>query len=296
MKRSLPLNALRVFQVAAQHLSFTKASEELSLTPAAISQQVKQLEQHLGLTLFVRSNNKLTLTPAGERYFPRVREAFRALQHATDQLLDQKLSLRVSVPATFGTKWLVPRLFRFFDRHPDIDVAVQTEAQADTGRWDIAIDDRSAEDPAYGLLVTTDYTPVCSPAIASLLSAPDALNGQTLLHERAGRRAAVAPDWEAWFAQVGLRLGDSTRDMGLGDSTMMLQAAIEGQGIALAQRLLVAYDIAAGRLVEPFDLPTPWRHSYYLGVANDARERPETQWFCDWLHEEMAIGANADIG
>jgi LysR family glycine cleavage system transcriptional activator len=290
MKRSLPLNALRVFQVAAQHLSFTKASEELSLTPAAISQQVKQLEQYLGVTLFVRSNNKLTLTPAGERYFPRVREAFRALQHATDQLLDQKLSLRVLVPATFGTKWLVPRLFRFFDRHPDIDVAVQTEAQADAGRWDIAIDDRSTDNPAYDLLVTTDYTPVCSPAIAAQLAAPEALNGQTLLHERAGRRGTVAPDWEAWFAQVGLSLGDSTRDMGLGDGTMMLQAAIEGQGIALAQRLLVAYDIAAGRLVEPLNLPTPWRHSYYLGLADEARDRPETQLFCDWLRDEMATG------
>ena len=292
MKRSLPLNALRVFQVAAQHLSFTKASEELSLTAAAISQQVKQLERYLGMTLFVRSNNKLTLTPAGERYFPRVREAFRALQHATDQLLDQKLSLRVSVPATFGTKWLVPRLFRFFDRHPDIDVAVQTEAQADAGRWDIAIDDRVNEDPAYSLLATTDYTPVCSPAVAAALINPEALNGQTLLHERAGRRAAVTPDWEAWFAQVGLSLSDNTRDMGLGDGTMMLQAAIEGQGIALAQRLLVAYDIAAGRLVEPFDLPTPWRHSYYLGLANEARDRPETLLFCDWLREEVAIGAN----
>ena len=292
MKRSLPLNALRVFQVAAQHLSFTKASEELSLTAAAISQQVKQLEQYLGMTLFVRSNNKLTLTPAGERYFPRVREAFRALQHATDQLLDQKLSLRVSVPATFGTKWLVPRLFRFFDRHPDIDVAVQTEAQADAGRWDIAIDDRVNEDPAYSLLATTDYTPVCSPAVAAALINPEALNGQTLLHERAGRRAAMTPDWEAWFAQVGLSLSDNTRDMGLGDGTMMLQAAIEGQGIALAQRLLVAYDIAAGRLVEPFDLPTPWRHSYYLGLANEARDRPETLLFCDWLREEVAIGAN----
>jgi LysR family transcriptional regulator, glycine cleavage system transcriptional activator len=301
MKRSLPLNALRVFQVAAQHLSFTKASEELSLTAAAISQQVKQLEQYLGTTLFVRSNNKLTLTPAGERYFPRVREAFRALQHATDQLLDQKLSLRVSVPATFGTKWLVPRLFRFFDRHPDIDVAVQTEAQADAGRWDIAIedraiDDRANEDPAYSLLATTDYTPVCSPAVAAVLVRPEALNGQTLLHERAGRRAAVTPDWEAWFAQVGLSLSDHTRDMGLGDGTMMLQAAIEGQGIALAQRLLVAYDIAAGRLVEPFDLPTPWRHSYYLGLANEARDRPETLLFCDWLREEVAIGTSARVG
>lgn len=295
MKRSLPLNALRVFQVAAQHLSFTKASEELSLTAAAISQQVKQLEQYLGTTLFVRSNNKLTLTPAGERYFPRVREAFRALQHATDQLLDQKLSLRVSVPATFGTKWLVPRLFRFFDRYPDIDVAVQTETPVDAGRWDIAIDDRVNEDPAYSLLATTDYTPVCSPAVAAALAHPEALNGQTLLHERAGRRAAVTPDWEAWFAQVGLSLSDTTRDMGLGDGMMMLQAAIEGQGIALAQRLLVAYDIAAGRLVEPFDLPTPWRHSYYLGLANDARDRPETLLFCDWLREEMAIGTSVRV-
>lgn len=292
MKRSLPLNALRVFQVAAQHLSFTKASEELSLTAAAVSQQVKLLEQYLGVTLFVRSNNKLSLTPAGERYFPRVREAFRALQHATDQLLDQKLSLRVAVPATFGTKWLVPRLFRFFDRHPDIDVAVLTETQIDAGAWDVAIDDRHGDEPGQDLLVGTDYTPVCSPAVAAALNEPLDLNGQTLLHERYTRRGA--PDWSAWMALAGVRLAGSTREMGLGDGTMMLQAAIEGQGVALAQRLLVAYDVAAGRLVEPFALATPWRHAYYLSIAAEARDKPQTLAFCDWLRAELGAGANGE--
>ena len=295
MKRSLPLHALRVFQVAAQHLSFTKASEELSLTAAAISQQVKLLEQYLGQTLFVRSNNKLSLTPAGERYFPRVREAFRALQHATDQLLDQKLSLRVAVPATFGTKWLVPRLFRFFDRHPDIDVAVLTENQVDGSGWDIAIDDRGSEDAGHALLVQTDYTPVCSPALAKDLREPAHLNGHVLLRER-GRRVAVAPDWNAWLSLAGVTMADSTREMGLGDGTMMLQAAIEGQGVALAQRLLVAYDVAAGRLVEPFILSTPWRHAYYLSLSSDGRDKPQTQLFCDWLREEVGLPAADDVG
>ncbi|HEX7813515.1 LysR family transcriptional regulator [Dyella sp.] len=286
MKRSLPLNALRVFQVAAQHLSFTKASEELSLTAAAVSQQVKLLEQHLGMALFVRSNNKLSLTPAGERYFPRVREAFRALQHATAQLLDQKFSLRVAVPATFGTKWLVPRLFRFFGKHPDIDVAVLTEAQLEAGAWDIAIEERAGEEGPH-VLVATDYVPVCGPVLASQLTQPSDLNAVTLLYERSGRRSAIAPDWNAWMAHAGAVLADTTRELGLGDGTMMLQAAIEGQGVALAQRLLIAYDVAAGRLVEPFAASTPWRHAYHLTVAQGVADRSEVSIFCEWLRAEV---------
>ncbi|MBB3226245.1 LysR family glycine cleavage system transcriptional activator [Luteibacter sp. Sphag1AF] len=289
MKRSLPLNALRVFELAAQHLSFTKAGEELSLTAAAVSQQVKLLESWLGMPLFVRSNNRLSLTPAGENYFPRIREGFRALQHATDQLLDhQNASLRVLVPPTFGTKWLVPRLFRFFDRYPDIGVEVVTDGQPDASGWDIAIDDRLSEGSDQVLLVSTGYTPVCSPALAGGLHGPSDLAAHTLLHERQNRRAAPSPGWDQWLARGGMDLGDVSREMGFGDGTMMLQAAIEGQGVALAQELLVAYDVAAGRLVQPFQMDVPLRHAYYLCVARDAQGRPETDIFREWLFAEVA--------
>jgi LysR family glycine cleavage system transcriptional activator len=284
MKRSLPLNAVRVFELAAQHLSFTKAGEELSLTAAAVSAQVKLLEAYLGTPLFVRSNNKLSLTAAGENYFPRIRDAFRALQHATDQVLGQRsASLRVAVPATFGTKWLVPRLFRFFARHPDIAVEVVTDG-GDAG-WDLAIDDRIGE--GMDLLVTTGYTAVCAPRLAEDIGEPADLFQHLLLHERPGRRAVAIASWDQWFEEVGVEASAISREMGFGDGTMMLQAAIEGQGVALAQDLLVAYDLAAGRLAAPVAREVSLRHSYYLGISREAASQEETTVFRDWLRSEL---------
>jgi LysR family glycine cleavage system transcriptional activator len=287
MKRSLPLHAVRVFELAAQHMSFTKAGEELSLTAAAVSAQVKLLEYYLGTPLFVRSNNRLSLTTAGENYFPRIRDAFRALQHATDQVMGQRnASLRVSVPPTFGTKWLVPRLFRFFARHPDIAVEVVTDG-GDDGGWDLAIDDRVNEGAGQSILVVSGYTPVCAPALAEQVRGPADLPAQMLLHERPGRRAAAATGWDQWFERAGVEPGPVSREMGFSDGTMMLQAAIEGQGVALAQELLVAYDLAAGRLVAPFHLALPLHHTYYLAVSRDAAPREETTVFRDWLFAEI---------
>ncbi|URL58856.1 LysR family transcriptional regulator [Luteibacter flocculans] len=286
MKRSLPLNAVRVFELAAQHSSFTKAAEELSLTPAAVSAQVKLLEGYLGTPLFVRSNNRLKLTAAGENYFPRIRDAFRALQQATDQVMGQRsASLRVSVPPTFGTKWLVPRLFRFFAKHPDIAVEVVTDGGE--GLWDLAVDDRPIDGAEQAILAVSRYTPVCSPGVAAQLQGPEDLAAQMLLHERPGRRAAPAVGWDQWLESAGVSPGSVSRDMGFGDGTMMLQAAIEGQGVALAQELLVAYDLAAGRLAEPFRLDVPLQHTYYLAVSREAGTRDETGLFKQWLFGEL---------
>lgn len=287
MKRSLPLNAVRVFELAAQHSSFTKAAEELSLTPAAVSAQVKLLESYLGTPLFVRSNNRLKLTTAGENYFPRIRDAFRALQQATDQLLGQRsASLRVSVPPTFGTKWLVPRLFRFLAKHPDIAVEVVTDG-GEGGGWDLAVDDRLTEGMEQSILAVSRYTPVCAPGVAGQLQGPEDLPTQMLLHERPGRRSAPAVGWDQWFERAGVNPGPVSREMGFGDGTMMLQAAIEGQGVALAQELLVAYDLAAGRLAEPFRLEVALQHTYYLAVSRDASSREEIGLFTAWLLAEL---------
>lgn len=289
MKRSLPLNALRVFELAAQHLSFTKASEELCLTPAAVSHHIKQLEQFLGMPLFVRSNNKLQLTAAGANYFPRVREAFRALQQATDQLLDDRNPvLRVAVPAVLGTKWLVPRLFRFFDKHPEIGVEVVTDPQQDPAAADIRIEDRAVELPGFAteLLLGTGYLPVCSPALAASLRDAGDLAVAPLLQERSARRSS--PGWETWLESAGVTLADPGRGPAFSDTTMMLQAAIEGQGVALSQRLLVAYDLAAGRLVAPFGLESQLRQNYYLCSPPAGDPRPEIATFRAWLFAEAA--------
>jgi LysR family glycine cleavage system transcriptional activator len=286
MKRSLPLNALRVFELAAQHLSFTKTSEELHVTAAAVSHHIKQLEEFLGVPLFVRSNNRLALTGAGENYFPRVREAFRALQHATDQLLNERNTvLRVSVPAALGTKWLVPRLFRFFDRYPDIGVEVVTDPLHDPNGSDVQIADHAVELAGFScaLLVSTSYVPVCSPGLRQSLRQPADLAQATLLQ---ARRAGHAPGWEQWLARAEVALGEPSRGPGFSDTTMMLQAAIEGQGVALSPRLLVAYDLAAGRLVEPFALELGLEQRYYLCGPRDTAQRPEIALFSEWLQAE----------
>jgi LysR family transcriptional regulator, glycine cleavage system transcriptional activator len=287
MKRSFPLNAVRAFELAAQHLSFTKASEELSLTPAAVSAQVKLLESYLGTTLFVRSNNRLALTPAGENYFPRVRDAFRALQQATDQVMGQQpASLRVAVPPTFGTKWLVPRLFRFLARHPEVTVDVVTDSAS--GDWDLSIDDRVLEGVDQVPLVVSTYVPVCAPAVAARIRSADDLLGEMLLHERAPRRGPSQPGWDQWFEQAGVAWRGIARDMAFGDGTMMLQAAIEGQGVALAQDLLVAYDLAADRLAIALPGLAQLHHTYYLATSRDAAQRAGIDEFRAWLTGEAA--------
>ncbi|MET0935831.1 MAG: LysR substrate-binding domain-containing protein, partial [Luteibacter sp.] len=219
-------------------------------------------------------------------YFPRIRDAFRALQHATDQVMGERsASLRVSVPPTFGTKWLVPRLFRFFAKHPDIAVEVVTDG-SEAG-WDLAIDDRVIEGLEQTLLANTGYTPVCSPAVAAKIADAAMLAEHMLLHERSSRRAASAANWEQWFEQAGLDAGTISRDMAFGDGTMMLQAAIEGQGVALAQELLVAYDLAAGRLVAPFNLSFSAQHTYYVATSRDAAPLEAVGLFREWIFKEV---------
>ena len=145
-KRLPPLNSLRVFEVAARRLNFTRAAEELHVTNAAISHQIKLLEDHLGIDLFHRSNNVLKLTEAGELYLPRIREGFRIFQQATDALLnDNNALLRVGVPPSFGSKWLVPRLYRFLNRHPHIRVEIVSEVDRTYRDCDISIDFRRTQ-------------------------------------------------------------------------------------------------------------------------------------------------------
>ncbi|WP_035051764.1 transcriptional regulator GcvA [Andreprevotia chitinilytica] len=288
-RRLPPLNGLRVFEVAARNLSFTKAANELCVTNAAVSHQIKQLEEFLGLKLFERRNNQLLLTSAGENYLPRVRDAFRALQQATDLLLDDKtVLLRVAVPPTFGAKWLVPRLYRFFNQHPDIRVEVSTEPVRDYHSYDVVIDDRQvdARDLVVERFASTSFFPVCSPVLQTTLKTPQDLAGQTLLHERGAQRLSHHATWQQWLDEVGARGVDASHGTGFSDAMMTLQAAIDGQGVALGQRILVEYDIAAGRLVKPLPVEVSLRLSYYLIFPPDSLEKAGFAAFRNWLIAE----------
>ncbi len=291
MARKLPpLNSLRVFETAAQRLSFTRAAEELCVTTAAVSHQIKLLEDHLGIKLFVRSNNVLALTVAGERYLPRVREAFRALAQATDALMDENNTvLKVAVAPTFGAKWLVPRLYRFLARHPDIRVEINTDGERNFRNCDITIDSRRAGfgDLSVEPFVASALVPVCSPALAARITQPADLANCGLLHETSALNDADYPSWDEWFAAVGVKDIEPRHGLVFSLALMALQAAIDGQGVALAQNLLVEYDIAAGRLVRPFDVTTALRVQYYLIYAPDTRKNPAFNAFRDWLLEEL---------
>lgn len=279
-----PLNALRVFEAAARHLSFTRAAQELNVTQAAVSHQVKALEDWLGLKLFRRLNRSLLLTDAGQAYLPTVRDGFQRLIDGTDRLrrLERGGVLTVTAVASFVAKWLMPRLGRFRQRHPDLDVRM-----VDFSREDIDMGIRYGGGGWPGLridhLLSEDVFPVCSPRLLEgmhPLTRPDDLRHHTLLHDD------MREDWRMWLMAAGVEGVDPTRGPGFSQSSMVVQAAIEGMGVALGRSVLVAEDLAAGRLVKPFDVSLPTRYGYYVVCPPTTADRPKITAFREWLLEE----------
>lgn len=290
-KRLPPLNSLRVFEVAARRLNFTRAAEELNVTNAAVSHQIKLLEEHLDRPLFQRSNNVLKLTEFGERYLPRIREAFQMMQQATDALLnDSSPLLRVGVPPSFGSKWLVPRLYRFLNQHPNIRVEIVSEVDLDYRKCDITIDFRRAQfaDFCVEPFISTEIFPVCNPDVKTQIHHPHDLSKFTLLHEVNALNNPDYPSWAAWFSALNIAHVNPRQGPIFTLGLLALQAAIEGQGVALGQCALVEYDIAAGRLMRLFDFETALRLHYYLIYAPDMKENPAFQAFHQWLRSETA--------
>ncbi len=296
MARPLPpLNALRAFESAGRHLSFTKAAAELNVTPAAISHQVKALEELLEVPLFRRLTRALRLTDAGQAALPTLRQGFDKLAQGVEQMRAQRESrtLTISVSPSFGAMWLVPRLERFRSRHPDIEIRIDgTDRRVDLARGDADVALRYGPGGYNGVRVDWLFgqvnTPVCSPALLSgehPLRQPDDLRHHTLLH--IDWKDAEA-SWRMWLLAAGLHDIDPTRGPRFTMENMAVQAAIDGHGVALVGDMLVADDLAAGRLVRPFDpsLSTPLTFSYYLLSAKNSAEQPKVAAFRDWLLEE----------
>jgi LysR family glycine cleavage system transcriptional activator len=281
------LTALRVFEAAARHLSFTRAAQELNVTQAAVSHQVKALEDWLGLKLFHRLNRSLLLTDAGQAYLPTVREGFERLIEGTDRLhrRDRGGTLTVTAVASFVAKWLVPRLGRFQARYPEIDVRISTEVRmVDFTREEFDMGIRYGGGSWPGLridhLMAEDVFPVCSPDLLvgpHPLTEPADLRHHTLLHDE------MREDWRMWLLAAGVQGVDPTRGPGFSQSSTVIQAAIQGLGVALGRSVLVADDLAAGRLVRPFEFSLPTRYGYYVVCAPTAADRPKVAAFRDWL-------------
>ncbi|MCP4326979.1 MAG: transcriptional regulator GcvA [Alphaproteobacteria bacterium] len=291
-RRLPPLNALRAFEAAARHLSFTRAAAELNVTQAAISHQVKTLEERLGVVLFRRLNRALRLTDAGQAYLPTVRDAFDAIAAATDRLYadDSAGRLTVSTLHSFAAAWLLPRLPRFRALHPDIDVLLDAEDKlvdlAHAG-VDVAIRYGQGDWPGVRaeLWMTEEIFPVCSPSLlegAAPMRVPADLNRHTLLHDD------MRVNWGVWLRATGAGDVDATTGPGFTDSRLVVQAAIAGHGVALARSHLVADDIVAGRLVRPFDDGLPAGYAYYIVAEPGSWERPKVKAFRDWLKAEAA--------
>ena len=296
MKQLPPLNALRVFEAAARHLSFTKAAEELHVTPGAVSQQIKALEDFLQTPVFRRHKRALLLTDEAQASLPILREGFDKLMEA-GEILAKKADagrLTVSVAPSFASKWLVPRLDRFQEAHPDIDVWVS----ADMNVVDFAIDDvdiaiRYGGGRYQGLvtehLMAEKIVPVCSPQLLTgnnPLKTPADLVHHTLLHDSSNDKDPGCPTWPMWLKAAGVTGVDGARGPKFNQSSLVIEAAVAGKGVALAKAQLALADLEAARLVIPFDMSSPSAFAYYVVHPESRGSSPAVKAFKTWLREE----------
>jgi len=298
-RRLPPLNGLRAFEASARYLSFTKAAEELNVTPAAVSQQVKSLEEYFGVQLFKRLTRALMLTDSGQLVLPILREGFDKLAEA-DRILRSRQDnriLTVSLAPSFGAKWLVPRLDRFRRAYPDYDIRIDaTDTRADFRRDNVDIALRYGRGNYPGVvsecLIADTAVPVCSPKLLEQehpLREPADLRYHTLLHIQWKMENDAAPNWRMWLKAAGLTGIDFDRGPQFSMESMAIQAAIEGQGVALISTALVEADIAARRLIRPFpdDVNQQTNFSYYLVYPEAHLQRPKVAAFRDWVMREI---------
>lgn len=306
MARQLPpLNSLRAFEAAARHLSFTKAADELHVTPAAVSQQVKVLEEHCGVRLFRRLTRALLLTDAGQAALPSLRDGFDRLAEAAEKLKAHEVGgiLTVSVPPSFGAKWLVPRLDRFRTAHPEFDLRIDaTDALVDFGSGvDVALRYGRGvyEDLHVECLMSEVSFPVCSPKLLDgphPLHRPEDLAHHTLLHVQWKMENEAAPNWPMWLRAAGVDGIDAERGPRFSIESMSVQAAMEGHGVALVSGALVAGDLDAGRLVRPFapSISEATAFSYYLVHPHGNAGNPKVMAFRQWIMAEAAADEAGD--
>lgn len=291
-----PMQALRAFEAAARAGSLTKAAEAMSLTHGAISHQIKSLEASLGVRLVERAGRGIRVTDDGARLATRLRAALIEIGDAVREASERSNSrqLRVSVTPSFASRWLLPRLGRFLARNRDIDLDVRSSfALVDFGRDDTDLAIRygfgSWPDVASEHLLDDAFFPVCSPRLSTRLPAePRDLARHTLLR-------SDDEWWKPWFDAVGLDWPEPTRGPIFNDSGLMLQAAAEGQGIALARGSLLGNDVKNGLLVRLFDIDVPAPRRYYLVYPPRLASSPKLAVFRAWLHDEIRADASAGM-
>ncbi len=296
-RRLPPLSSMRAFEAAARHLSFTLAAEELNVTQAAVSHQIKSLEDRLGMPLFRRLNRALMLTDAGQGLYPATNKALDIMATAIDRLHRHERTgeLTVTTMDSFAATWLVPRLGRFRQRHPDIDIRITTsDISVDFAREnvDLAVRYGHGEWPELHVerLMTEEVFPVCAPSLIQSgepLKTPADLKNHTLLHDD------MQVDWRMWLMAAGEPDVDATRGLSYQHSNLVIQAAEQGDGVALARSALVNTALSAGRLIKPFDLSLPVKYAYYIVCPVGQANRPKIKAFRDWLLNEAEVNTLA---
>ena len=291
-RRLPPLHALPSFEAAARHLSFSRAAEELNVTHGAVSRAIKNLEERLGVLLFERATRAVRLTPVGEPYARAVRGMLDQLAAATAAATAHQSSstLNVSTSDGFAGRWLVPRLYRFHRAHGDIDVRVST-----TGRLTNFLGDGIDIAVRYGggtypgltseFLTDEEVFPVCSPRLLEgeqPLRCPEDLRHHTLIHD------GFPINWASWLTSAGIEGVDPHGGLTFDSYSFAVESAAQGEGVVLGRTMLVAADLAAGRLVRPFAHALKSLSSFYVVYPPDAIRQRKVKAFRDWLFAEIA--------
>lgn len=294
-ERLPPLTALKAFEAAARHLSFAKAAEELYVTPAALSYQIKSLETDLGVQLFRRLNRAVELTEAGRLLSPGVTEGFESLRAAVrnvNRMRDGRGLVLTAGPA-FTAKWLAPRIFRFVERRPEIElrlVASLRKMQFDRDEVDAAIRfTRRDDEPGCYVetLIHELLSPVCAPELAAKLKTPADLAHAPLVHDDSMSFLMSPPNWGDWLKAAEVDV-DWSRGPKFSNADHSLAAAAEGGGVALGRLSLAANDLKSGRLVAPFDLAIDTGAHFNFVCPEGAETRPEYAALLEWLRDELA--------
>jgi len=308
MARSLPLNALNAFEVAARHESFAKAAEELNVTPTAVSQQIRMLEDLMGVQLFHRLNRGLVLTAAGKSGLTKLQYGFRHVNDAVEQIRStpDKQTLDVWMAPSFASKWLMPRMRRFVNLHPEIDLRISASAEfIDKDAMspslteeilrkhdvDVAIRFGRGHYPGceVELLMNVDAMPLCAPDLlnnpAKPMACPEDLVHHTLLHDETPYEGR--PSWTSWFEAMNIKSVDGTRGLHFNRVSLALGAAVASQGVVLTLLQLAADDLEKGRLLIPFKFSMELSQAYYLITLDSTQENTAVSAFKSWMRDEI---------
>ncbi|MGS0740386.1 transcriptional regulator GcvA [Glaciimonas sp. GG7] len=291
LRKLPPLPALRAFEAAARFDSFSRAAQELHLTPGAISHQVRALEEELGLDLFTRHGKRITITAQGQRFAETIRKALSDIAAAASALSIDARQKRLTISAlpSFAARWLAPRLWKFIDLHPDTEVNLQSSSQLqDLAREQIDVGIRFGLGQYPGMVVEKlmddYYYPVASPRYRQghLPTTPHDLAHATLL------RMDTEESWQPWFAAAGITLPEPSSGLRTEDASMLLRSASDGLGIALTRHAIALQEIGSGDLVRLFDVVVRCPNSYYFACLPEAMQKPQVQAFHRWLLGEIA--------